>query len=73
MRLNGTGGDRSQGGMSTLADGHMLASSVGRIVGCMTVIRGHRMPEGLECIRDTVVCGQQDFRVSNCGFLTDSP
>lgn len=38
--------------MAALREGNMLACSVRGIVGCVTVIRGHRMPKRSKCIGD---------------------
>lgn len=38
--------DGGQGGMARLAEGDMLAGAIGGIVGGMTVVGGHGMPEG---------------------------
>lgn len=35
--------------MTALIEGDMLASAVRGIVRCMTIIRGHRVPEGAPC------------------------
>lgn len=52
MRVDGTGRDRSQGGMSTLTNRNVLASSVRRVVRGVAVIRGHGMPKGAPCCRE---------------------
>lgn len=40
--------------MTTLGESDVLAGSVRRVVGRMSVIRGHGMPESFECRADTV-------------------
>lgn len=40
--------------MASLAEGNVLTGSVGGVVGSMSVIGGHCMPEGSPCLADAV-------------------
>lgn len=42
-----------QGGMATLAERHMLTGTIRGVMGGMSVIRGHGMPERAPCRCDT--------------------
>ena len=50
LRVYRTCSNRRERSMSTLAYRHVLAGSKGGIVRCVSVIRGHGMPEGAPCL-----------------------
>lgn len=53
VRFGGTGDNGGQGSMATLAERHMLTGAIRGVVGGMSVIRGHSMPERAPCRSDT--------------------